>query len=142
MPRASVAIICAAASISCGNRASRPFVNSKMIVTAALAICGMAATIPFARATIISTPASSKAGRLASTACPIAGTMADTFSNRTSTRPLRPSAKVSAEPAVPSRTPCKPSPMRATKGSMACNTSAAMNFSVVIIGSAIAPSSA
>lgn len=73
-------------------------------------------------------------------ASPMTGTMVESFSMRTLTRPEMPSAKVSAAPAVPFSTPCSPSPMRDTKGIMAVRTSAAMVFSVVMMGSAIAPS--
>ena len=140
IPVARVAITCAAACRICGSSSMRLFTSCIMMDKAAAASSGKASVIPVSRVVIMLMPTSRRTGRLASSASPSIGRMVDSFSIKTSTKPETPSAKVSAAPAVPFKTPCSPSPIRETKGSMAVSTSAAIVFKVVIMGSAIAPS--
>ena len=140
MPEARVATTCIAACKSCGASSVRLVTSWRTMDRAAAASLGSAFTMPVTRVAMIFTPASSSTGRLARMASPMTGTMVESFSINTDTRPEMPSAKVSAATAVPFSTPCNPSPMRDTKGIMAVRTSAAMVFSVVMMGSAMAPS--
>ena len=132
MPEARVATTCIAACRSCGASSVRLVTSWRTMERAAAASWGSAFTMPVTRVAMIFTPASSSTGRLARMASPMTGTMVESFSINTDTRPEMPS--------VPFSTPGSPSPMRDTKGIIAVSRSAAMVFSVVMIGSAMAPS--